>query len=96
MRYGRRPILTQQQRVIAWRLAEQRCISAVELADALYGDRIDGGPNDSLSMVRAHVCNLRKTGIRIACLYGRGYLYRDEDREHNHSVLVADLEMQAA
>lgn len=40
--------------------------TAVELADALYGDRPDGGPDWALSCVRVAIHWLRKQGCEIA------------------------------
>jgi hypothetical protein len=41
---------------------------------ALYGNVVDGGPDDPSGVIKVHVCRIQKTlasiGLRIECQYG--------------------------
>jgi hypothetical protein len=52
--------LRPQERIIAWRLTEERLLAATELVNALYGHRTDGGPLTARRIVCLHICQLRK------------------------------------
>lgn len=56
-------------------------ISKAELIDALYGDDPDGGPDFADSVVKVHICRLRRKlapyGWKIDTEYNRGYALQE-------------------
>lgn len=45
------------------------------IADAIWGDRPDGGPLGVQNLLAVMVCRLRKEGLPIKTCYGRGFSY---------------------
>lgn len=53
------PRLTKTERVIMWRMVDQRAVCITEFIDALYGGRDDGGPLTADNLIRVRMCTLR-------------------------------------
>jgi len=52
--------LTPSERIIAWRLTEDRWVSRLEFLNALYGNRFDGGPLCASKTMHVFITRLRK------------------------------------
>lgn len=52
---------------------QSRPLSARALADALYADREDGGPDSAENIISVTICKMRQKGVKIHSRYRVGY-----------------------
>lgn len=64
------------------------CVESCKLYDAMYGGRVDGGPDSSVlrSLLRELRSKLKPHGITIRTVRGTGVELPPDAREHLHAV----------
>lgn len=93
------PRLKGQLRLIAYRLAEDRVVSNVELVHALWSDNSDGGPLDASRRISQYVYALRgaltAVGITIITVGKQGWRIAAEDVEPLRTFLANEIATHA-
>lgn len=84
-----------QERIIAWRLAEGRCVPLAELIGALWGDREDGGAETAERVVHVRLTTLRRAleplGIGIRNVYRLGWEVAPSDVLRLRDLLADEI-----
>ncbi len=87
--------LSPAERIIAWRLTEQRLVSVDELTLALWGHRADGGAEYATGAIGIWVHKLRQKlepfGVMIINEYGRGYRVPREQQARLLDLLADEI-----
>lgn len=89
------PRLSPSERIIAWRLTEQRLVSVDEMTLALWGRRADGGAEYATGAICLWVHKLRQKlepfGVKIINEYGRGYRVPREQQARLLELLADEI-----
>lgn len=80
--------LSRSKRVIFETVKKKRGCSTADIIFALYGNRINGGPDNAMGVVHTMICQLNYTlragrpRLRIENIPGTGYVIREIDERH--------------